>query len=279
MNKKIVFIDIDGTLVNDNGVIPPSTKIAIKKARNNGHYVFLCTGRSKTEIYDNILEIGFDGIIAAAGGYIEVNNNVIFHKTVNKDATKHVVEYFNNNNVEYYLESNDGLFASKNLKKRLHELFFSKKDMDKKTKTEIEKGLQPFLDAMIEIEDMLGVDINKVSFLESKLSFDMIKAEFENEFNVIHCTVPAFGENSGELSLHNINKASAIEKLLTHLNLREIETYAYGDGINDLEMIQSVKYGIAMGNAKQKLKEAAFDITDTHDKGGIYKSFKKYNII
>jgi Cof subfamily protein (haloacid dehalogenase superfamily) len=279
LNKKIIFIDIDGTLVNNNDVVPISAEIAIKEARNNGHYVFLCTGRSKAEIYDHILKIGFDGMIAAAGGYIEVNNNIIFHKTISAKAAKHVVEYFTSNNVEYYLESNCGLFASKNLKKRLNKLFFNGKDMDEKTKGEIEKGLQPFLDTMIENENMLREDINKVSFLESELSFNIIKTEFEGEFNVIHRTVPAFGENSGELSLPNINKANAIEKLLTHLNLTDIETYAYGDGMNDLEMIQYVKYGIAMGNAAPKLKEAAFDITDTHDEGGIYNSFKKYNII
>ena len=279
MNKKIIFIDIDGTLVNDSDVIPPSAEIAIKEARNNGHYVFLCTGRSKVEIYDHILKIGFDGIIAAAGGYIEVNNNIIFHKTLSIKSAKHIIEYFDINNVEYYLESNAGLFASKNLKKRLHELFFNDKDMDKKAKAEIKKGLQPFLDAMVENENMLREDINKVSFIESELSFCTIKAEFENEFNVINCTVPAFGKNSGELSLPDINKANAIEKLLANLNLSEIETYAYGDGMNDLEMIQYVKYGIAMGNAKAKLKEVAFDVTNTHDECGIYNSFKKYDII
>lgn len=72
MTKKIVFVDVDGTLVTDDGLVPASAKTAIIKARNNGHQVYLCTGRSKPELYDSILSIGFDGIIGAGGGYIEV---------------------------------------------------------------------------------------------------------------------------------------------------------------------------------------------------------------
>lgn len=276
--SKVIFLDVDGTLVNENGVVPESAAIAIKETRKNGNYVFLCTGRSKAEIYDHILEIGFDGIIAAAGGYIETGDQVVFHETVNIDSAKHVVEFFNENNIEFYLESNGGLFSSKNLKTNLNKLVYND-SMDEKTKAEIEKGIQPFFDALIENENMIREDINKISFIESEIPFEVIKKEFEAEFNVIHCTVPAFGENSGELSIPNINKANAIEKLLNHLNLSNTKTYAYGDGMNDLEMIEYVDYGIAMGNAKQKLKEAADDITDTHDEGGIYNSFKKYDLI
>lgn len=76
--KKIIFLDIDGTLVNDNGVIPKSAIEAVRQARANDHYVFLCTGRSKAELFDYIMQIGFDGVIAASGGYIEVDNRIIF---------------------------------------------------------------------------------------------------------------------------------------------------------------------------------------------------------
>lgn len=53
----MIFLDVDGTLVNDNGIVPKSARIAVKEARKNGHYVFLCTGRSKAELFDHIMEI------------------------------------------------------------------------------------------------------------------------------------------------------------------------------------------------------------------------------
>ena len=279
MSKKVIFLDVDGTLVNDNGVVPESAKDAVRQARNNGHYVFLCTGRSKAEIYDEIMEIGFDGVIGAAGGYIEVNNEIILHKKVDREDVEHLVNYFDKNNIDFYLESNGGLFASKNCKKTLNKLVFEGVDKDSKLYKELEKGIGQFIEALIEGEDLIRDDINKISFLDSETSIETIRDEFKYKFNVIHCTVPMFGENSGELSVPGVHKALAIEYLIEHLGLSKETTFAYGDGINDIEMLQYVNYGIAMGNANEALKEIACDITGTHDEDGIYNSFKKYRLI
>ncbi len=279
MSKKVIFLDVDGTLVNDNGVVPESAKIAVRKAKENGHYVFLCTGRSKAELYDDIMEIGFDGVIGAAGGYIEVNNEMILHKKVSREDVEHLVNYFDKNNIDFYLESNGGLFASKNCKKTLNRLVFEGVDKESEQYKELEKGIGQFIEALIEGENLIRDDINKVSFLNSETSIETIRDEFKDKFNVIHCTVPMFGENSGELSVPGVHKALAIEYLLEHLGLSKEATFAYGDGINDMEMLQYVNCGIAMGNAKEALKEIACDITGTHDEDGIYNSFKKYGLI
>jgi hydroxymethylpyrimidine pyrophosphatase-like HAD family hydrolase len=81
------------------------------------------------------------------------------------------------------------------------------------------------------------------------------------------------------LSVPGIHKATAIEKLLKHLKIRNDDTFVYGDGLNDLEMLEFVQNGIAMGNAKEAVKKAANEITNTHDEDGIYNSFKKYGLI
>lgn len=279
MKKKIVFLDVDGTLVNDNGIIPSSAKVAIKEARKNGHYIFLCTGRSKAELFENIMEIGFDGVIAAAGGYIEHEGEVIMHKKVKDEDVEHLVSYFDNNNIDFYLESNGGLFASKNCKQRLKEIVFGDPNLEDNIRKELEEGMTPFIECLIEGEKLIRDDINKVSFLGSSIPIKTIKEEFSSKFNVISSTVPMFGENSGELSIPGIHKASAIEILLKHLELSKDDTFAYGDGINDIEMLEFVKVGIAMGNAKEELKRIADDITTSHDEDGIYNSFEKYSLI
>lgn len=279
MKKKIVFLDVDGTLVNDNGVIPESAKIAVKEAKNNGHYIFLCTGRSKAELFDNIMEIGFDGVIAAAGGYIEHENKVVMHEKVKDEDVKHLVTYFDENNIDFYLESNGGLFASKNCKNHLREIIFGDPNLDARVREELEEGMNPFIECLIEGEDLIRDDINKISFLGSPISIKTIKNEFSSKFNVIESTVSIFGKNSGELSIPGIHKAVAIDILLKHLNLSIEDTIAYGDGINDTEMLEFVKVGVAMGNAKDELKIIADDVTDTHDENGIYNSFKKYKLI
>ena len=277
--KKVIFMDIDGTLVNENGVIPQSAKLGVQKARENGHLVFICTGRSKVEIFPEILEVGFDGIIGAAGGYIEVEEEVVLHEKVNKEDLHHLVEFFDKYGIDFYLESNGGLFASRNCKNHIRAIVEKMISENPEAKEEIEKGLQPFHDILLEGQDLFRDDVNKISFLGSDLPFEAIKREFQSKFMVIPSTVPAFGENSGELSVLGIHKATAIEKLIEHLDLPKENTYAYGDGINDIEMLQFVQYGIAMGNAKEAVKKAADDITDTHDEGGIFNSFKKYGLI
>lgn len=68
---KIIFIDVDGTLVDYSNNLPESAVTAIRKARRNGHKVYISTGRSKAEVYDNIWNIGLDGMIGGNGSYVE----------------------------------------------------------------------------------------------------------------------------------------------------------------------------------------------------------------
>ena len=67
---KIIFLDVDGTLVNYENQIPESAVAAIRKARENGHKVYICTGRSEAEVYDAIWEIGLDGMIGGNGSML-----------------------------------------------------------------------------------------------------------------------------------------------------------------------------------------------------------------
>jgi Cof subfamily protein (haloacid dehalogenase superfamily) len=277
--QKIIFIDVDGTLVNDHGAVPESAILAIRKARENGHLVFISTGRSKAELFPEILEVGFDGIIGAAGGYIEIGEEILFHERVKKEDVQHLVEFFNKHGIDFYLESNGGLFAGGNCKQRISGIIDHLLMEKPEAKEEIEKGLQPFHDTLIVGEDVIREDINKISFLGSDLPFELIRKEFESKFTVIPSTVPIFGSNSGELSIPGIHKATAIEKLLRHLKISKEDTFAYGDGLNDIEMLEFVQHGIAMGNAKEAVKKVADDLTDTHDEDGIYNSFKKYRLI
>ncbi|MGG7621494.1 Cof-type HAD-IIB family hydrolase [Bacillus coreaensis] len=277
--KKAIFLDIDGTLVNDKLLIPESAKLAVQRARENGHLVFICTGRSKALIFPEILEVGFDGIIGAAGGYIEMDQEVLFHKMIKKEDLKHIVDFFITHRIEFNLESNIGIFTSKNANKHSRSILERLQHAHPNSKEEIEKGLKSFLDTFIECENPIRDDINKISFFGSELPIEKIKGEFASKFTVIPSTVSAFGEDSGEVSILGVNKATAIEKLINHLNIKKEDTFGYGDSWNDLEMLEFVHYGIAMGNAHEAVKKIANDVTDTHDEDGIYNSFKKYGLI
>lgn len=283
MSKNIIFFDVDGTLVDvrpSREYIPESTIQAIHETRKKGNFCFLCTGRSKAEIYPYILDVGFDGIIGAGGGFVEIGNQMLYHKMVSQKAIDHVVNFFNYHDFDYYIESNGGLYASQNLVKRLEWITYGDLENDPKARKKKEETPSHFIPSLKEGYDLHRSDVNKICFLEKEgFSFERIKKEFEKEFNVISCTVPSFGDNSGELSVPGVNKASAIEALITYLNIPKENTYAFGDGLNDMDMLEYCQYGIAVGNAKEKLKEMADEVTDDIANDGIYNSMKKHNLI
>ena len=126
---------------------------------------------------------------------------------------------------------------------------------------------------------MIRDDINKVSFLDSAVTLDTIRAEFGGRLHVIATTVPQFGPHSGEISLAGITKSTAIELLITHEGIDRADTVAFGDGHNDLDMLQYVAVGIAMGNADPALVAVADGVTGTADEDGIATGFAELGLI
>lgn len=281
MDKKIIFLDIDGTLLDSHDIIPASAKSACIMARKNGHSIYLCTGRSKAEIYDYIMDIGFDGIISAGGGYVEIGDKMLYHKKVSDKNVEHMVTFFNKHNIDFYLEANGGLYASKNLLPHVERCIYGDLENDPIAIEMKNNHPHPFISALVLGEENLyHSGINKACFLENKeVPFEEIKKEFEGEFNIIQCTMAIFGEDSGELMVPGIHKASAIQSLIAHLGISQKDTMGIGDGMNDAEMIKYCALGIAMGNAHDGLKLIANDITDSVDNNGIYNCFKKHGLI
>ncbi|MBC1448311.1 Cof-type HAD-IIB family hydrolase [Listeria welshimeri] len=281
MTKKVIFVDVDGTLVNDDGLVPDSARTAITKARDNGHQVYLCTGRSKPELYESILSIGFDGIIGAGGGYVEVDEKIIYHKKVADEDVVHMVDFFNEKQLDFYLESNGGLFASQNLEAHLDKLIYGDVENDPIAREKKVNNPHPFMESLTYGEtNLYRTDVNKACFLENKaVPFEEIKNEFSGKFEVMHCTVPIFGDDSGELMVPNIHKATAIELLLKHIGRNKKHTIGIGDGMNDAEMLTYCETGIAMGNAKEALKLLANEVTASVDEDGLYASFEKHGLL
>lgn len=278
--EKVIFLDIDGTLCNDVGVVPESAKTAITQAYAKGHRFYLCTGRSKAEISDEVLALPISGIIGAGGGYCEVNGEVILHHVFDPEELKKLIFFLEDHQVEYYLESNQGLFASANLRKLLIQLTLGDLAEDSLEGQEKVAGVQWFLDCLIEDPQRIDYeDVNKLSFVNHSIPYEVIQAEYEGDFQMLRSTVPAFGPDSGEIGLKNIDKKSAIETLLKHIQRDKEECIAFGDGNNDIVMFEAVGKSIAMGNAKAELKAVADEITLTHDEGGIAHALAKLDAV
>jgi len=278
MDRKAVFVDVDGTLVNDRGLVPDSARVAVQRARANGHLVFLCTGRSPSQLWDEIIDVGFDGVIAAAGGYVEVGGAVLWHQNLPVEVVRRVVEFFDARGVAYFLEANTGLYGSPGVKEHMRARMFGGVT-DEVIRAELQRGLGPLIDSVITGQGAERSDINKISFFDSPVSLDDVRDRFADILTLIPISVPQFGPNSGELALPGVHKASAIQTVIEHLGIDRADTLALGDGFNDLEMLAHVGVGIAMGNAPQQVKDVADDTTGSPDEDGLLTTFTKYGLI
>ena len=91
--SKYVFFDIDGTLWDENMVVPESTKIAIQKLQENGHKAFVCTGRAMGNVNDpQFDEIGFDGFVAACGNHVQMDGKILYERNMSLDDVKAIYD-------------------------------------------------------------------------------------------------------------------------------------------------------------------------------------------
>ncbi len=271
--EKLVFIDIDGTLCDFNGTVPDSAIKAIKAARKNGHKIFVCTGRAKSEIYSFILDIGFDGLVCSAGAYVECEGKVIFHKSIDEDLKEMLVEYLQKDNTAFLLETNEGVYIQKKDEKILYDIFLA-------GEKEINIDSKEYLKILKIAKDIMKVkNVNKVLYFQSNKELKQMQQDLFEHFLILPNSIGVFGGNSGEISDKKINKSTGIQKVLSYYGKNKDTVIAFGDGANDIEMLAFAQVGIAMGNAWDKLKEYADDVTDSVSEHGIYNGFKKYHLI
>ena len=278
--SKIIFLDVDGTIVDDDNHIPDSAREAIRKARENGHLVYVCTGRSKAEMPDEIWNIGFDGMIGGNGSYVEHKGQILLHQLIPHETAKRVVDWLEARGLEFYLESNNGLFASRNFREvarptlRTYALGKGASE-DQVLHMEAEDALH----GLIYDGNLYRDDLNKISFilhsyqdhLDSKEAFPELKAG----------TWGGRGEEAlfGDLGVKDINKAYAVDLILDHLDADRANTIAVGDAKVDIPMLQACQIGVAMGNGGPEILAVADLITDDVGQDGLYKAFEKLNLL
>lgn len=274
MGRKIIFLDVDGTLccyTPDRGeYIPQSAKNAIARARAAGHLVYLCTGRSLPELQGVFSEVQVDGAVGGAGAFICQGNEILFHRTLPKAQVQELMDYLARAEVAYYLECNSGLYTSPNMK-------------------QVIKVAMPFVnfetDAFFSHQKPVSQcsleDVNKISFTSITRTYDQIYEDLSSRYNLVKASwgpeIP--GVWGGEISLPGVNKGSAIRWLLDYLRISPQDSYAFGDSMNDLEMFLTVHTAIAMGNSRHGVDEYAQYKTTDIDNDGIYNGMVHFDLI
>jgi hypothetical protein len=275
--NKLLFFDIDGTLVGFDGKIPESTYNALDMARSKGHKVFICTGRSRCQIYDYLLAYGFDGIVAATGAYVEYEGKVIRHVTMGEEKISRLIEYFEAEKISYTLQATQCQVSSPAMMEVMKETLGRQ---IKKLKREDD----PNVLASVKLVDDLKLSPEKYAFAEkamyygSPIGLKEVTAALSPYFDVTASSIENPDETSGEITMAGINKASGMQAIGEFLKCGREDMIAFGDGPNDIDMLKYAGIGVAMGNAGEYTKTAADMVTDPINEDGIYNALKRLGL-
>lgn len=270
--KKVVFLDIDGTLVEPGSNVPPeSALLAIRKAQEKGNYVYLCTGRNPAML-SPLLKYGFDGFIGSAGGYVVCGKEVIFDCPMTKEQFEVVLHALREEGVFFTIETRDGAYTDEGFKEFLEKNAAAGSNSELlRWRRQIEQSLNILPFAAYDGSPVYKFIV--MCFEEKQLE----KARMAAEQDFLFCIQPPdkFGYVNGELINRRFDKGQAVFRVCEYLNIPIFNSIGYGDSINDKEMLETVGHGVCMENGSRELKALADEICPAVLEDGIYKSFEK----
>ena len=257
--KKAAFFDVDGTLIDCTiGIMDISDRVkkAIKVFQKAGNVAFVSSGRPYAFLNKELLEFGFDGFVLGNGAQVLINDETKFFSGIDKELVKEVVSNCERLNIDYCLQG--------------PKYSYLKKEFTRLVSYYREYGItDDFLEYNFDIDD---VDVFKIEMLPvDEEGCKYCESLDQGEFN-------CFKNYPGEVYEMYPVKNSKGEGLLKTIELEGVElkdSYAFGDGRNDIEMIQTAAHGIAMGNAVPELKEVANEFTDAIADDGIATYLEK----
>lgn len=260
--------------------VTKNTEEGIKKARANGHKTFLCTGRAPVSIMKSIRDIGFDGIISSAGGFVSIDGKYIFENFINQYVLSEVMLLFTNAKILFSLETKDALYQTPGVQD-----FFEKKQANiLEGNLELARFLEERRNEEVRLPisefNILQTKVTKVCFIaEDKLAFyDCVKylSEF---FNIVIFSKETDDFINGEIILKNCTKGDAMKRAVAYLGGDMKDTIAFGDSMNDFQMISEAAYGVVSYLAPDKLKAIADDTFEEPDDDGIFKCLQRLGLI
>lgn len=255
-----VFFDIDGTVWDRENVIPESTIRSIQMLHKNGHLAFLCSGRTRVMIFgDHLLSLGFDGILGGCGTYIEYQGEQIYLQEIEKEKLDWTVSVLHKYNLPILLEAPQELYMDaemmtngygKYIKERLGELVYPI------------AGNEERMHACKMCVELNGRAYEKAAEI------------LKEEYNLL-----VHGEQVLEMVPKSHSKATGIQEVCRYLGIDHKDTYAFGDSINDKDMLEYVAHGVAMGNGTPEVKAVADYVTTDIHEDGIYNGLKHFGLI
>lgn len=258
-HSRILFLDIDGTILAADHTIQQSTIDAIAQIKDQGIEVFIATGRPLHEIDDIQKQVNVDSAIGYNGAYAIHHGEIIFHQTINPDLVNHFTKTANKHGHELVLYRDDAtLFTgmSSPIAKRFIDYFELKHNRPYETS---------------DSDHILGI-----TFID--LPVNDHKYYQSDDLFLSQANIPGL-KGSYDVIQNGINKGVAIQHILEQLNLDPKEAISFGDGLNDREMLSFIETSFAMANSHPDLFQYAKYRTTSVDEDGVFNGLKQLGLV
>ena len=252
----IAFFDIDGTLAVGHDV-PASAEDALARMRANGHLVFICTGRPRAYAERHFGKYA-DGFVCNNGRLGFMGDKHLHDRALSAEEVRWLVQTLNEAGAGYaFLEEWCGYY-----------------DGDPAYREIAESVWDPGM-----LRD--GVDPDTIH----AFNFDIYFKDAEHRARIAdalgsRCLVNPHGPHpSADVTIVGCDKGDAVRGVASSLGVSIEDVYAFGDGINDLSMIEAAGHGVAMGNAVDELKAAAEYVTTDINDDGVKNALEHFGLI
>ena len=274
MNKKLIFLDIDGTLTAPGSNVPPQSALdAIRAAQAQGHKVFLCTGRNY-DMLRPLLAYGFDGAVASGGGYVLMDDQIRFDCPMTEEQKERALRLFAEGGVLRTIEARDASYCDPGMGEFLQQCSGGNSELLRwREALEKDLGIRP----MAEYD---GRPIYKVVFMCARAE-QLAGAirELEGEFYFLVQDLAGANCLNGELVNRKFDKGSGIRQVCRALDMPLSDTVGVGDSMNDLEMIETVGIGVCMANGSPNLKKRSDLVCPSVDEDGLAWAFRELGLV
>jgi hypothetical protein len=276
MNKKIIFLDIDGTLTEPGSNVPPESALqAIRAAQAKGNYAFLCTGRNY-DMLSPLLKYGFDGVVGSSGGYIVCQDQVIYDCPMTDEQRVLAMNVLEKNHVNRTVECVEGAYTDDTLKEFLaaHSEEGNNSEF-LRWRRQIEEALN-----IKSMKEYQGQPVYKLVIMcESMEQLEEPRKLLEKDFNFVIQEMGNYHFLNGEIISRQFDKGTGVRRVCEHLSVPVEDTVGFGDSMNDLEMMETVGLSICMANGADALKKIADDVCPSVTEDGLYHAFEKYALM
>lgn len=250
MEQKLLFFDVDGTLVPDDWELAPSPAVcrALAAARAAGHRTFLCTGRTLCDIGPELRSVGFDGMITGGGAYISLEGRCIFHQPIPITLLRETVDRIISCGIAGVLSGPEELFYAG----------YGSRTMP---------WPLPRLKSGAELTEAMKIEKFTLR-VTSPEELEPLRGYLEAHYEV-------YSNDNGryyEMVVKGCNKANAMKRVCRYLGIGPESTVAFGDSENDLPILNAAGFSVAMGSAPAAVKAGADYVTDTVEADGVAKA-------